>query len=310
MSEQKRWLPSYRLSPRGWAQHPYKKMLMTPILTFIGGLFAFAVTASCAALLQIFVFNPPVSNEWAPMNDQAMRGRVLFVSNGCMYCHSGFSRPQDVRAGLYYLYPRVSQPGDYFGTENSPNIFGSARLGPDLSNEGGLHPDDWHHAHFFSARYVDPLSIMPRFSFFSDQDVEDLTAFVQRRSGKSGLLRLAGEDYMKKLLLAVNNLPEPPKGFQGATKTLADVWQAQVNAPTPPGGNVDGLDWPDPVNLNIVDRSYWLVSNPLPVTKDTLIRGREIFQERCIGCHGEGGAAVSEAARFMSPTPINFTDHG
>ncbi|MHB8842319.1 MAG: c-type cytochrome, partial [Candidatus Aquicultor sp.] len=44
--------------------------------------------------------------------------------------------------------------------------------------------------------------------------------------------------------------------------------------------------------------------------KDNLIRGREIFQERCIGCHGEGGAAVSEAARFMSPTPINFTDHG
>jgi hypothetical protein len=37
------------------------------------------------------------------------------------------------------------------------------------------------------------------------------------------------------------------------------------------------------------------------------MRGRFVFQERCIGCHGEKGDAVSEAAKFLRPQPIDFT---
>jgi len=56
-------------------------------------------------------------------------------------------------------------------------------LAADLKNESGFHPDDWEYAHFWDARYVSPISIMARFSFLSDKELQDLTAYVQTRAG-------------------------------------------------------------------------------------------------------------------------------
>ncbi len=148
---------------------------------------------------------------------------------------------------------------------------------------------------------------MPRFSFLSDQQVEDLTTYLQLRAGKSGLVRYAGQLYAKQMQKVALGIDDPPIGFQAEKLTLDDVVNLAANGSNPPQGTVDGLDWPDPINLNIVDRSYWLANNPLPVTTDNLLRGRLIFQERCIGCHGDKGDAVSQAARFLRPMPIDFT---
>ena len=83
------------------------------------------------------------ATDWAPLSDDAVKGRNLFASNGCYVCHSGYSRPQDVRYALYFLYPKVSQPGDFFGSDQTPNLLGTERTGPDLSQESGWHPGDW-----------------------------------------------------------------------------------------------------------------------------------------------------------------------
>jgi cytochrome c oxidase cbb3-type subunit II len=326
MAEKKDWLPTYEVSPRDWASHPRKRMLMTPALVFFGGLFAYAIPTLVGAFFHVLFFHPPISQEWTPIATSnpipsvggtmaagspvadAYHGRQLFVANGCVYCHSGYSRPQDTREGLFYLYDRVSLPGDFATSDEAPNVFGTARIGPDLSHESGFHPDDWQFAHYSDPRFVDPDSIMPRFNFLSDQEVRDLVFFMQTRAGKSGLVRYAGQIYMKRLFLFAGNAPAPPTGFSVAEgKTMKDVADEASNAPSPPDGNVDGLDWPDPINLNHVDRGYWLMVNPLPITTANLSRGRQIFQERCIGCHGRGGEALSLAARFMSPTPIHFT---
>jgi cytochrome c oxidase cbb3-type subunit 2 len=306
MTGPNRWLPTYQNFPRGWAPHPRKMMLMTPLLVFLGGIFAFAVPTVIAAFFQMMFFTPPVSDNWSPLTASAIEGRKVFVANGCLYCHSGYTRPQDVRAGLMYLYPRISLPGDFVSNDSSPNVFGTARIGPDLSQESGFHPDDWERAHFSDPRFVEPMSIMPRFSFLKDQQVEDLSAYLQLRAGKNGLVRYAGQVYAKALQKAALGFEDPPVGFQADKLTLGDL-KAIADAETPPKGDVDGLGWPDPINLTIVDRSYWLSNNPLPVTKDNLLRGRLIFQQRCIGCHGEKGDAVSEAARFLRPMPIDFT---
>jgi cbb3-type cytochrome c oxidase subunit II len=301
------WMPSFEPSPARWPSHPRKHMLMTPALVVFGGLFAFAVPTLVAAFFQMFFFHPDVSQDWSPMPASAIEGRTIYLANGCIYCHSGYTRPQDVRVGLYYLYSRLSLPGDFATTDSSPNTFGTARIGPDLSQEAGWHPDDWEAAHFADPRYVAPDSVMPRFNWLTDTQEADLALFLQTRSGKSGLVRYAGQLYMKRLFLAANNVPPPLKYSDALKMTLKDVALAAANAPDPPSGGYDGLDWPDPINLNHVDRSYWLVSNPLPVTKDNLMRGRMIFQQRCIGCHDRGGGAVSEPAKFLSPMPIAFT---
>src|SRR3954468_23309389 len=180
-------------TPRGWSAHPSEKMLITPWLAGSGGLLVFLAVVFVVVGLPVHTFDPPASPDWAPLNSQAVSGRSIFASNNCFVCHSGYSRPQDVREGLYFLYPKISQPGDFYGSDQSPNLLGTERTGPDLSQESGWHPDDWQSAHFYDPRYMDPKSLMPDMkSLFSNQQVNQLIAFVQMRSGKSGLLRYAG----------------------------------------------------------------------------------------------------------------------
>jgi hypothetical protein len=48
--------------------------------------------------------------------------------------------------------------------------------------------------------------------------------------------------------------------------------------------------------------------DPLPVTEDNLLRGKEVFLARCVGCHGPKGDGKGPGANFMSPPPADFTD--
>jgi hypothetical protein len=43
------------------------------------------------------------------------------------------------------------------------------------------------------------------------------------------------------------------------------------------------------------------------VTQENLLRGKEIFLERCVGCHGLKGNGKGPGARFLSPPPADFT---
>jgi cytochrome c oxidase cbb3-type subunit II len=286
-------------SPRGWAPHAPERMLITPLMAGLGGLLVFLAVVFVVVYLPVHTFDPPPSPDWAPLTDQAVSGRALFASNNCFVCHSGYSRPQDVRAGLYFLYPKVSQPGDFYGSDQSPNLLGTERTGPDLSQESGWHPDDWQYAHFYDPRYVDPRSLMPPMkSLFSDSQVRDLTQFVERRSGKSGLLRYAGQLYAKNVVLTVQGYPRPYTGFQGAHKP-----RVEQKEPKPPPNQLE-----EAPNLSQIDRSYWLSADPLPVTEDNLLRGKEVFLSRCVGCHGPKGDGEGPAATFMSPPPADFTD--
>jgi mono/diheme cytochrome c family protein len=274
-------------------------MLITPKMAGYGGVAVFFAVVFMVVWLPTHTFDPPASADWAPLSNQAVRGRALFATNNCYVCHSGYTRPQDVRESLYFLYPKVSQPGDFYGSDQSPNLLGTERTGPDLSQEGGWHPDDWQYAHFYDPRYIDPLSLMPPMrSLFSGSQVEDLSAFVEQRSGKSGLLRYAGQLYAKHLVLIVQGWPAPPNGFAGAKQPIPEQ-----SEPKPLPGQLE-----EAPNLSQIDRSYWMSGNPLPVTEQNLMRGKEVFLQRCVGCHGVKGDGKGPAARFLSPPPADFTD--
>src|SRR6266542_3165701 len=139
-------------TPRGWAPHPRERMLITPLVAGLGGLLAFFTVVFIVVWLPIHTFDPPPSEDWAPLSNAAVKGRNLFAENG---------------------------------SYQSPNLLGTERTGPDLSQESGWHPDDWQSAHFYDPRFVDPLSLMPPMkSLFSDTQIEQLITFVETRSGK------------------------------------------------------------------------------------------------------------------------------
>jgi cytochrome c oxidase cbb3-type subunit 2/cytochrome c oxidase cbb3-type subunit I/II len=289
-----------RQVPAGWVRHPRERMLITPLMAGVGGLIAFFVVVAIVVWLPIHTFDPPPSADWAPLSDSALAGRKLFAQNGCYVCHSGYSRPQDVREALYFLYPKVSQPGDFYGSDQSPNLLGTERTGPDLSQDSGWHPDDWHRAHFYDARFVDPLSLMPPMKWFSNKQVEELIFYTQTRSGKSGLLRYAGQLYAKHVVTANQGFPQPYTGFTGAHSPIVESNDKSLKVPK------NQLE--EAPNLAQIDRSYWLAGDPLPVTESNLLRGKRVFLERCVGCHGPAGDGKGPGARFMSPPPADFTD--
>src|SRR5436305_10327472 len=269
--------PTTREVPRGWVRHPHERMLIPPLMAAIAALFPSFVAVCIVVWLPIHTVDPPPSSDWAPLSDSAKRARNLFAATGCYVCHSGYSRPQDVREGLYFLYPKISAPGDFWGSDQSPNLLGTERTGPDLSQESGWHPDDWQSAHFYDPRYMDPKSLMPDMkSLFSNRQVNELIAFVEQRSGKSGLLRYAGQLYAKHAVLANQGFPVPYTGFLGAHKPPLEANEKGLK---PPKNQLE-----EAPNLAQIDRSYWLAGDPLPVTEGNLLRGKEVFLERCVGC--------------------------
>ncbi len=152
-----------------------------------------------------------------------------------------------------------------------------------------------------------PLSIMPRFNFLSDQDLNHLIAFNQSQGGKEAVLRYATQTVGKNLMMMNMGIKDPVDVYPDLVQQLQ-----QKGAYRPDGDPMDsspwGLPWKAVWMVNNFERGYWLTNDPLPVTQQNLIRGKSIYLTRCAGCHGVNGDGSGPAADKLLPNPFNFTD--
>ena len=141
----------------------------------IGIVCTFFIIIFSTVLMPMVLFNPKPSEHGNTYEKTALadapRGRQVYVREGCFYCHTQFNRLQDRGYG-----PLV-KAGDY--VYEAPHQLGTARTGPDLTNEGGRFPSQWQKAHLINPRAVKPGSIMPSFAHLSNQDMNDLVAYIQ-----------------------------------------------------------------------------------------------------------------------------------
>src|SRR5512143_2743027 len=108
------------------------------------------------------------------------RGRVIYAREGCAYCHT-----QQIR----YVAKDVTRFGaatlawetifDY------PHLWGTRRIGPDLSREGAVRSPDWQFSHLYAPRTLVADSVMPAFPWLFDgapdrpkQAAQDLLAYL------------------------------------------------------------------------------------------------------------------------------------
>lgn len=92
-------------------------------------------------------------------------GRQVYVGEGCWHCHSQFVRPvsnESLRFGP------VAKTEEYQNELQRPVMFGTRRVGPDLSREGGRRSNDWHAVHFFQPTLVSTDSPMPAYPWLFD----------------------------------------------------------------------------------------------------------------------------------------------
>lgn len=109
-------------------------------------------------------FGPAYKSVTPESYAQALRrGRDIYVGQACWHCHSQFVR---VVSNEEQRWGPPSTAQEYQNALNQPHLWGTRRVGPDLSREGGKRTNDWHVAHFMNPKSVVPSSVMPKFSHY------------------------------------------------------------------------------------------------------------------------------------------------
>jgi len=204
------------------------------------------------------------------------RGRVIYGREGCAYCHT-----QQIR----YVAADVARFGaptlawetrfDY------PHLWGTRRIGPDLSREGSVRAADWQFSHLYSPRSIVPDSVMPAYPGFFDgapdrptQEARDLLAYLASLGrGRE----LAG-----------------PEGEARARAAPHDMQEMDLVSPVLNAS-------PAETRRQGEHPQFGAATDP--------VRGLEIYRHYCAGCHGNRGEGDGIGASGLQPRPANLAEH-
>lgn len=208
-----------------------------------------------------------------PLTVLQAEGRDVFVANGCSYCHTQQVRPLEQDK----VFGRPSAPGDF--VYQTPELLGSERTGPDLTNVGTTKPSDvWQYIHLFDPRAVVPKSIMPNFKF---------------------LLRVVTEVPLGETAVPVPPAYAPLEGkvipTQQAKALVAYLLSLKQTAI--PGykmnGGMSGITSAAPAAV------AGSASSPAPTSPGAYsydaAKGESLFSANCSACHQAAGAVIPGA---------------
>lgn len=170
--------------------------------------------------------------------DAVERGRQVYLSEGCIHCHSRYVRPGSADEAVWGRSADLT-----LTAAEKPVLIGNRRQGPDLLRVGGRRSEGWLRAHFLDPRLLSPDSVMPAYGhLFQDQRGGDLITFLRQ------------------------NVAE-------------DVAETQARA----------ASWKPAANLQ-PDAS----------------KGKLLFTNSCIACHGAGGRGDGPLAQDLKSPPRNL----
>ena len=276
---------SHELVPTGWLSYAH-------VVAFVAGVGFFALSFVVLAILPGEELADEIKRV-APvtmptLTESEQRGRVVYGREGCAYCHT-----QQIRS-LAADVRRFGAPTEAWETKyDYPQLWGTRRIGPDLSREFNLHPLDWQLTHLYNPRLVVRDSVMPRYSWLfsgsANQPTEealDLLAYLQSL-GRAR--QLSGFD-----------LQTPALSVQAATPDMAMESEpaARATPPTAPIVMTGGYSDTAPV--------LHPASGPGDLQEE-VSRGATLFAANCDSCHGSAGRGDGRASASLLPKPSNLT---
>jgi len=146
------------------------------------------VVASLAEIVPMFTIKSDIPRiaSVTPLTPLEVAGRDIYISEGCVNCHSQMIRPLRAETERYGEY---SKPGE--SVYDHPFLWGSRRIGPDLARVGKKIPSGlWHLRHFLNPHDTSPGSIMPPYAHLVEKEFD--FAAVPR---SVGALRKVGVPY-------------------------------------------------------------------------------------------------------------------
>ncbi len=183
---------------------PLTMLVLSLILVAIGGLVQMIPTFLVKS-------NVPTIASVKPYTPLELQGRDIYVREGCYTCHSQMIRPFRDEVARYGEY---SKAGEF--VYDHPFQWGSKRTGPDLAREGAdknRRPDSWHYNHLYDPTSTSPGSIMPRYIWLLDNELDTGSTAAKIRAMRKmgvpypeGYDKLANNDLMKQANSIADNL--------------------------------------------------------------------------------------------------------
>jgi cytochrome c oxidase cbb3-type subunit I/II len=134
-------------------RRPVKLTIFATIAILIGG----AVQIIPSLMVDDYI---PIISSVKPYTPLELEGRDIYISEGCVGCHSQMVRPFRSEVERYGEY---SKAGEY--VYDHPFLWGSKRTGPDLMRVGGKYSDNWHLNHMYDPQSTSSGSIMPGYKW-------------------------------------------------------------------------------------------------------------------------------------------------
>ncbi|MDQ1149142.1 cytochrome c [Sphingobacterium zeae] len=213
-----------------------------------------------------------------PLSPEAVKGKSLFISNGCVACHT--QQVRNVEMDKVWG-SRPSLAADYADSKrtdfwrNTATLMGTERTGPDLTDLGNRQPSrDWNLVHLYNPRIVVKESVMPAYSFLftykEETDKNDVIVSVPGKymKGKSGKV-VATQDALHLVAylqsLKQTKLPE-------TRKSPEFLYKREVK--------------------------------PLATGQSPAVDGKALYTANCASCHQAGGEGLAGAFPPLKGSPI------
>jgi cytochrome c oxidase cbb3-type subunit I/II len=255
------------------------------VIAFVAGfgffVLSFVVLGILPAMQLQAEINRTAPRSMQPLTASEEHGRMIYGREGCAYCHT-----EQVRTIIADVQ-RFGAPTAAWETQyDYPQLWGTRRIGPDLSRENGLRTDDWHYTHLFDPRSTVPDSIMPSYSWMFNgsaakptTDALDLVAYIRSLGRERNLAGQSGNEQVD----------------HGAPMEMSSSYGSQGVPDTVPRITAMGLDDSAPV--------FAMSQSP---DSNRFAQGMSIYQHNCIGCHGANADGVGIAAAGLQPRPANL----
>ena len=240
---------------------------------------------ACLALLMgvwpgIELSQTPAGPGVVPLTALQAEGRDVYVANGCSYCHTQQVRPlpQDK------IFGRASAPGDF--AYQTPELLGSERTGPDLTNAGVRQPSTvWQFIHLYNPRAVVPESIMPAFDWM----------FKVVEQAPAGTTPVP----LPKAYAPAKGVVVPAHQAEALVAYLLSLKQpALPDLATHDGGSATpGVSSASPAGAAVASTAAGAPSaGPVPATGGgDLAKGKALFTANCAACHQANGEGLPGA---------------
>jgi cbb3-type cytochrome oxidase cytochrome c subunit len=136
--------------------------------------------AAVAAVVLVAMVFP--EHQTTTADHAAGRGKQVYLSEGCIHCHSQYVRPGSLDEQNWGPVRDVKEV-----LAGRPVLIGNRRQGPDLSNVGARRSEKWLKLHFIDPQVLSPGSPMPSYAHLFDSGKGDDLVRYLRDSGVSGM---------------------------------------------------------------------------------------------------------------------------